>query len=672
MCGFIPSSEQAACVLTKLTTLVLFCICAPLLAQDVKAFDAAAAFGARPSISDLSLSPDGLSVAYIAPTEGEGSASYTLRLADGAKAKLALVSTGKPDRLERCRWVSNERLVCSVYALIKNPTVGFLPFTRLVAVNADGTNPQILSKQENAFSRGLQLGGGNVIDWLPDEDGAVLMTRQYLPDDRIGTRFGSSSRGLAVDWIDTRTLAVKHIESPRTDAIRYITDGRGTVRILGVKADAGKFMDTGIITYMYRTPGSHEWRKLGEYNYSDRVGFNPYAVDPDLNVAYGFRKKDGRLALYSVTLDGSLREEPVYAHSDVDVDELVQIGRRRRVVGASYATDTRKSVYFAPEVERLLTSLSKALPQQPLLRIAESSTDESRMLVFAGSDSDPGVYYIFDRKAHQLQTFLVVRSLLEGVKLATVKAISYPAADGVMIPAYLTLPPGVESAKGLPAIVLPHGGPSARDEWGFDWLSQFYASRGFAVLQPNFRGSSGYGDAWFEKNGFRSWPIAIADVLAAGHWLVSQGIADPAKLGILGWSYGGYAALQSAIVEPALFKVVVAIAPVTDLPAFKEQYRDWSNYELVKKFVGDGPHTHEGSPLEHADKIKVPVLLFHGGLDSNVSIEQSRRMAARLTAAGAKCELVTWDNLDHYLEDASARAQMLRKSDAFLRQAFGM
>jgi len=613
-----------------------------------------------------------MSVAYIAPIEGQGSVAYTLSLAEGAKAKLALVSAGKPERLGNCRWVSNERLVCLVYAVIKDPAVGFLPFTRLVAVNADGTNPQVLSKRENAFSRGLQLGGGNVIDWLPDEDGAVLMTRQYLPDDRIGTRFGSSSRGLAVDWIDTRTLAVKHIESPRTDAVQYVTDGRGTVRIIGIKVNAGKFMDSGIISYMYRSPGSREWRKLGDYNYSDRVGFSPYAVDPDLNVAYGFRKKDGRFALYSVTLDDSLREELVYAHSDVDVDELVQIGRRRRVVGASYATDTRKSVYFAPEVERLLTSLSKALPQQPLLRIAESSADENRMLVFAGSDSDPGVYYIFDRKAHQLRTFLVVRSALEGVKLATVKAISYPAADGVMIPAYLTLPPGVESAKGLPAIVLPHGGPSARDEWGFDWLSQFYAARGFAVLQPNFRGSSGYGDAWFEKNGFQSWPIAIGDVLAAGHWLVGQGVADPSKLGIVGWSYGGYAALQSAVVEPAVFKAVVAIAPVTDLLALKEQYRDWSNYELVKKFVGDGPHTHEGSPLEHADKIKVPVLLFHGGLDRNVSIEQSKRMAARLTAAGAKCELVTWDNLDHYLEDSSTRAQMLRRSDAFLRQAFGM
>jgi dipeptidyl aminopeptidase/acylaminoacyl peptidase len=265
-----------------------------------------------------------------------------------------------------------------------------------------------------------------------------------------------------------------------------------------------------------------------------------------------------------------------------------------------------------------------------------------------------------------------VRSELEGVNLAKVKPISYPADDGTMVPAYLTLPPGHEDAKGLPAIVLPHGGPSARDEWGFDWLSQFFANRGFAVLQPNFRGSSGYGDAWFQQNGFRSWPIAIGDILAAGRWLVNQGIADSSKLGIVGWSYGGYAALQSAIVDPGMFKAVIAIAPVTDLPALREESRNFSNFALVSQFIGDGVHMHEGSPIEHADKIKVPILMFHGALDRNVNIAQSQRMADRLKAAGARCELVTWDNLDHYLDDAGARAQMLSKSDAFLRQAFGM
>jgi acetyl esterase/lipase len=663
-------------MLKRLTLLALLSIATPLPAEDAKSFDAAAAFGARPSVSGMTLSPDGQSVAYLAPTEGQGSVAYTLSLTKGASPKVALRATGKPERLRSCAWASNERLVCTASALIKDPQLGFLPVTRVVAANADGSNFQLLSRRDSFYTHGMQLGGGYVIDYLPEETGAVLMTRVYLPDDKMGSHLGSSSRGLGVDWIDTRNLTVRQVEPPREAAAEYISDGRGTVRIMAVRQAVGTgtsmYQVKGIVEFLYRKAGSRDWQHLSDYNLVDETGFNPYAVDPDLNVAYGFKKKDGRLALYSVTLDGSLREELVYANPDVDVSDLLTIGRRHHVVGVNYITDVRRSEYFAPPIMQLHASLAKALPQQPLLRIVDSSGDESTMLIFAGSDSDPGVYYIFDRKTHQLQTFLVIRGALEGVKLANVRSITYPAADGVMIPAYLTLPPGAESAKGLPAIVLPHGGPSARDAWGFDWLAQFYALSGYAVLQPNFRGSSGYGDAWFEKNGFKSWELAIGDVLAGGRWLVSQGIADPARLGIVGWSYGGYAALQSAVVDPAVFKAVVAIAPVTDLVALKEQYRHWTNYQLASDFIGEGPHLREGSPADHADRIKVPVLLFHGGFDANVSIEESRVMCSRLTAAGGRCELVTWDDLDHQLDDSGARTQMLRRSNEFLRTAFGM
>src|SRR5579862_5016116 len=181
-----------------------------------------------------------------------------------------------------------------------------------------------------------------------------------------------------------------------------------------------------------------------------------------------------------------------------------------------------------------------------------------------------------------------------------------------------------------------------------------------------------FGGAWIKKNGFRSWQIAIGDVLDAGRWLTHEGIADPAKLAIVGWSYGGYAALQSAVVDPNLFKAVIAVAPVTDLEQLKEEHRYWSNFDLVSAYVGDGAHMREGSPAEHADRIKVPVILFHGEMDRNVNIEQSRRMAAKLKAAGGKCELVTWGDLDHQLNDSDARALMLSKSDEFLRQALGL
>jgi acetyl esterase/lipase len=635
-------------------------------------FDAAAAFGARPSVENLSLSPDGTNIAYIVPTAGQGSAVNVLSLTKGASPRLIATVAGKPDRLAGCHWVSNDRLVCTIYGVV-NASLDIMPYSRVVAVNSDGTNMKMLSTKDNSYSRGVSLGGGNVIDWLPDEEGAALMSRHYLADDHIGSHIGSSKRGLAVDWINTRTLATRSLESPREDAIEYISDGRGTVRIMGVESNRGTAEGyvSGNIGYLYRREGSQEWQRLGELVGDELNGFEPYAVDHDRNLAYGFKKKDGRRALYSLALDGSLHEELVYARPDVDVAGLIRIGRRNRVIGVSYVTDFPHSAIFDPDLEKLINSISKALPGQPLLNLVDSSVDESKLLVLAGSDRDPGVYYLFDRKSRQLDTFFVVRKELEGVKLATVKPVSYPAKDGTMIPGYLTLPPGVDSAKDLPAIVLPHGGPGSRDVWGFDWLAQFYASRGFAVLQPNFRGSTGYGDDWFKKNGFRSWPIAISDVLDAGRWMISQG-ANPSKLAVLGWSYGGYAALQSAVVEPGLFKAVVAIAPVTDLPQLKEDHRNWADFPIVSRQIGDGPHVREGSPALNAAKIKAPVLLFHGAMDRNVLIRHSKEMNERLAAAGVQHELVTWPDLDHYLDDSAARAEMLRKSDAFLRRALSL
>jgi dipeptidyl aminopeptidase/acylaminoacyl peptidase len=190
------------------------------------------------------------------------------------------------------------------------------------------------------------------------------------------------------------------------------------------------------------------------------------------------------------------------------------------------------------------------------------------------------------------------------------------------------------------------------------------------VIQPNFRGSAGYGDEWFQKNGFQSWRIAIGDVIDAGRWLVKQGIANPDKLGIFGWSYGGYAALQSAVVAPDLFKAVIAVAPVTDFAALKEERRNWSDFTTVSTYIGSGPHIREGSPAQNAASITAPVLLFHGTLDRNVRYSESTLMQSKLRAAYRPVELVTFDGLDHGLEDSAARATLLQRSAAFLTDAF--
>ena len=631
--------------------------------------DPAEAFGARESVEQISLSPDGTKIAYIAPRAGQGAALYTVNLSNG-QSQVAASVDGNPQRLDRCDWVSNTRLACRIYALVKADDL--VPVTRMVAFDEDGKNFKLLTQSDNLDQRYANSYGGSLIDLLPAEDGAVLMDRWFVPEVARKTRLNNEREGLGVVSLDTRTLATKIVEEPARYGAEFISDGQGGIRIMGSQLPSTARGYSGEkISYSYRTASSKRWQPLGDYNVLSEEGLNPYAVDPRLNVAYALKKENGRKALYRISLDGSLRQELVFAHPSVDVDGVIRIGRSRRPVGASYVTEKREAAYFDPELKRLASSLSRSLPKLPLIHFAGASVDESKLLLWAGSDTDPGRYLVYDKATRKLNEIMLARPQLEGVPLAPVKPVQYRAADGTSVPAYLTLP--ASGAKtGLPAIVMPHGGPSARDEWGFDWLAQYFAAKGYAVLQPNFRGSSGYGDAWFEKNGFQSWRAAIGDVNDAGKWLVSQGIADPSKLAIVGWSYGGYAALQSGVISPGLFKAVVAIAPVTDLSLLKEESRGWSNHALASKFIGSGAHLRDGSPAENASAMQAPVLLFHGDRDRNVGISQSKRMADRLRSAGKKVDLVVYLKLDHYLEDSSVRADMLRKSDAFLRSSLGL
>ncbi|GGB50209.1 alpha/beta hydrolase family protein [Blastomonas aquatica] len=624
--------------------------------------------GSRPEVEDVSLSPDGTKLAYLTPTKGQGSVLMVVDLAnEGRPLKAVFQADGEPNRINACHWTGNTRLICTIIASIKiDGRAGYA--SRMVAVDTAGGAAKVINVRRGTGERlGLALYGGDVIDWNPAEEGHVLMVRDYVPEVSVGTRLAQQKEGLGVDLVNTRTMAAKTVEQPDAGANEFISDGYGKVRIKGLRTVRDGYV-TGSTRYYYRTADSNSWLPMSAGE-SERSGFDPHAVDAKRNIAYGLKRLDGRLAAYSMALDGSGKEELVFAHPQVDVSGFIRVGRRDRVIGVRYVTDMAQVHYIDPEIAAMTKALSGAVPDLPLIRVIDTSEDERKMVIWAGSDINPGSYFLFDRDAKTLGNLLAVRAALDNTTLAKMEPARYQARDGVEIPGYLTLPPGKTDMKGLPAIVMPHGGPEARDEWGFDWLVQYFAKRGYAVMQPNFRGSTGYGSNWFMQNGYQNWETAIGDVNDAGRWMVANG-ADPKRLAIFGWSYGGYAALQANVVEPDLFKAIIAVAPVTDLEKHKTDRRDWSDYVLVSQRIGEGPHIQQGSPARNASAIKAPVLMFHGDIDRNVDVGHARLMDSRLRSAGKSSELHIFEDRDHYLEDSEVRADMLRASAAFLEKSF--
>lgn len=620
-------------------------------------------FGARGAIIDISVAPDGEHVAYVKPSAGTGTVVVVTK-ADGTEAKVIARVDGRPMHLTDCGWTSPVRLACREYGLAMLGDA-LAPFTRMFAINADGSSILPLGRGQNNATRVSQF-DGRVVDWLDGTDGAVMMLRDYVPEgaNPLSPAEQGQADGLGVDRVDTTTGRSRTIERPVRDASNYLSDGQGNTRVVEVEGKTGSVL-TGVTSYRYRRKGERAWNPFSRIG-PDAVGLRPIAVDGTTDVAYALQSHDGRDALYRVKLDGSMQSELVYANPTVDISGVVTLGRRGRVIGASYVTDRRQIEYFDPEYAKLARSLVKALPNLPLIYFQGASADEKRLLVFAGSDVDPGHYYMFDRATRHLDELQPARPALVGMALSPVKSVTYPAADGTTVPAYLTLPLGT-SGKHLPTIVMPHGGPASRDEWGFDWLAQYFAGRGYAVLQPQFRGSAGYGDAWYIENGFKSWKTAVGDINDGARWLAKEEVADPNRTAILGWSYGGYAALQANVVDPALFKAVVAIAPVASLPMLKREAQKYTSGRLVNRFVGDGTHLVEGSPLTHPDRFRAPVLIFHGDQDINVDVSQSEAMDKALRAAGKQSRLVALKGLDHQIDDSAVRADMLAQADQFLR-----
>ena len=638
---------------------------APVSAQFSIAQDARL-FGKRPGAWSVDISPSGNRVVLLVGGPAGVTVAKVVDLNTG-QAKNILGSKDSREALDWCQFGSDDYLVCR-YSGISYEDGDHIPFSRLISIRYDGSKMTQLGQKASAKDRGLRQFDGQVIDWMLSDPENVLIARTYVPETgTTGTNIARSRQGLGIDLVNLATGKAKSIQAAREEASTYLTDGRGNPRIMIVEEEFDQRL-TGTYRYKYKTANSSNWKMLGEASGSG--GFHVVAVEADTDSAYVLKKLNGRDALYRIKLDGSNALELVAKNPEVDIDGVIQLGKGQRVVGYTFTDTHSRDVYFDDEIDKLTGSLVKALPGNPGAYITGASQNGNKILVRSGADTDPGTYYILDRSTKKMQELAKVRPDLAGHKLATVKAITYSAADGTKIPGYVTMPAGA-SGKNMPAVVLPHGGPSSRDVWGFDYLPQFLAARGYVVIQPNYRGSSGYGSEFMNKNAIQNWRMAIGDINDAARYLIKEGIADPDRIAIVGWSYGGYAALQANVVDNSLYKAAVAIAPVTDWKMVVEDNRGFTNSSLVKQMVGDGPHLMQGSPLQNASRIKVPVLMFHGDYDINVGVDQSRKMEKELQKAGKKVEYVEYKDHDHQLDNSEVRGDMLNRIGNLLQSTIG-
>lgn len=387
---------------------------------------------------------------------------------------------------------------------------------------------------------------------------------------------------------------------------------------------------------------------------------------------------DERNAIVGLTRDGKLTE-PLFAREDADVERLLS-SINRVVHGVEYSGMTPSYEFLGrPEFDPI-AAVQPLFPAASIV-IEDFSEDFDRFVLYVSGGANSPAFHVYDRPK---QTLARIAGAYEGIadaEIGEVFVIETKARDGEKIPSILTLPPGAEMTARHPAIIMPHGGPQSYDAIGFDWLAQFFANRGFAVLQPNFRGSDGFG-ASFEKAGHGQWGRGVMqhDVTDAVGALVRGGIADPERICIVGASYGGYAALAGGAFTPDLYKCVAAFAPVSDLPIMLiDERRDYGRDSWVlsywEKRIGDineeRAFLESISPSEYADEFTAPVLLLHGNDDTVVPFRQSLIMERALKRAGKDVELIKLSGGDHWLSTSETRLEMLRSLDAFVSEHIG-
>jgi dipeptidyl aminopeptidase/acylaminoacyl peptidase len=608
-----------------------------------------AVFARIPSMADVTISPDGRRIAFLRSAGGLP-AAFVYDLEAKAPPQLLLASKPKVVKVEWCRFKSATRVLCGYRGTAANMD-GYFPVSRLVAADVDGSHMKVLVQNTKLGESQYQ---DSVLDWLPGTPDKVLIE---LTEEHEVYR--------SVFELDVNDGSLHHRVRAREPILHFTTDASGEVRL------GCGYRDT-LIQCFTRDSKESGWRLLTKYeDFLENGGevAHPLGFGPDRNVLYTIGTLEGREALWRVDLRDVQTPQLEFMHPLVDVGGAIR-ARDGRLLAVTYETDRPAVYYLDPDYEAEMRGIAAALPDRAV-SVVSRSADDRRHVILAEADIDAGSYYLFDRGTRSLTQLGRAYPDLEPDRLGRMRSIEYPARDGTMIPGYLTVPRGVAATK-LPLVVMPHGGPIARDSWEFNFLLQFLVSRGYAVLQMNFRGSSGYGDRWFYA-AHQDWGgLTYTDIADATRWAVASGIADPARVAIVGWSFGGYAALLAAVRDGASYRGAVSIAGVSDLTELRNEERHFLNYKITERQLGtDSAKLKADSPARHASDAATPVLMVHGTEDWQVGVDQSKHMASALKWQKKPHELILLDGEGHHIDGEKARAQLLEAIERFLRQNLG-
>lgn len=489
----------------------------------------------------------------------------------------------------------------------------------------------------------------DVVAWLPDDPQHILVAISP-PDERSST---------GVYRVDVDIGDLDQVVRPQSSIREWYADPEGQVR-MGFVATSNRLEVWG------RTSPDAPFRELTHSTAGNPMEFSPLGISAKPGMAYvASSKETGRASIYEYDLVRGRKGRRVFSHPEVDVGGLIYSRHRRQYVGAHYTTDRSQATYWHEGARAEKAAIDRALPGRTNW-ITSRSLDGRVALVSSSSDTLPPTVYLYDRDERRLEELYSSHPALEKRQLAPMRRVTYQARDGLTIPAYLTIPLGV-APKNLPVVAYPHGGPWSRDAIGFDSVVQFLASQGYAVFQPNFRGSTGYGIR-FKELGYERLGEEMQDDLTDGvEWLIEQGIADRDRIAIYGASYGGYAAIMGAVKTPDLYQCAASYAGLMDIDSFMGDL-DWYNADKMNAhaFGRDSARRKRNSPVNHAASIQIPILLGHGEDDPTVHHSQSRAMASALESHDKDVELVMYDDEIHGKRGEANRIDWWSRMSVFL------